>query len=380
MTDKKVAIATWAGNTTLNYGSLLQAVAMQKLINQCGYHPVTINYCPQKERSRAKCSKKRRELLFTKGSMYLKTYRSFSKYVKKNLKLSTVCYDFQDIIDYVKKSCTILLSGSDAVWWEGWMNSNWIAPLFLWNFPELSDYGKISYAPSLLMGGVGEALQNCLESYDAISVREKASYEKIKNYTDKEVSVVLDPVLTVSEDFWKKQAAKRLIEEDYVLAYFCSEAALHRISVQEVQEKYHAKRVVYINMNFVDKAWGLTDYGDEEFPGIVGPSEFLSLVKYAKAVCTDSFHGMLTSIVFRRDFFVFDRNSDWQISKDYRFQDVIERLCLGNRIVRNNKDIDKISKIDYKNAEKYLFTEREKSLDFLVSSLNKQGEKNGCSY
>lgn len=369
MKSNKVVIATWPGNTTLNYGSTLQAVALQKLIREKGYIPVTINYSPQNESSRVKCYAKRLESLFRKGSLYLKTYRAFSKYIHKNLKLSKICYGFSDIVDYTKKHARLLLSGSDAVWWEGWMSSGWIQPLFLWSFPELSDYKKISYAPSLLMGGVGEKLIENLESYSAISVREQASYEKIKKFTKKEVAVVLDPVLTVSESFWESEATKRLIKEEYVLAYFCSEADLHRISVQEIQRKYEAEKVVYINMNFVDKLFGLTDYRDEVFPGVVGPAEFLSLIKYAKVVCTDSFHGMLTSIVFRRDFYIFDRKTEWNISNDYRFRDVLERLHLGERIISVNSDINKIGKIDYKCAEKCLFEERKKSVEFLESAL-----------
>ena len=40
----KVGITTWVGNLSLNYGSILQAAAMQKLIQDCGCNPITIDF------------------------------------------------------------------------------------------------------------------------------------------------------------------------------------------------------------------------------------------------------------------------------------------------------------------------------------------------
>lgn len=232
MKKNGVAIATWTGITSLNYGSTLQAVALQELLRRCGYSPRTINYCPQYEKNRFRCYIKRATQLLNKGKKYLKTYMTFQRYMRHHLKCSSICYNFTEVTHYVKKNCSILLSGSDAVWWEGWMHSDWIGPLFLWKLPGLESYPKIAYAPSLLMGEIADELKDELSKYNSISVREKSSYDKIVNIIDRDITVVLDPVLTVPESFWNNQATRRLIDEEYVLAYFCSEAEMHRISIQ----------------------------------------------------------------------------------------------------------------------------------------------------
>ena len=69
----------------------------------------------------------------------------------------------------------------------------------------------------------------------------------------------------------------------------------------------------------------------------VGPKEWLSLVKHAKGVITDSFHGCVFSIIFKKSFRVFKRFSDDSIkSQNSRVYTLLETYGLEKLL--NKKD------------------------------------------
>ncbi len=363
----KVAIATWVGDTQLNYGSALQATAMQKLLRDQGCTPVTIkhHFSSSWKRDLQGGFFDRSTLLHT---LYIRTKRLFTRwYRQNNIKLSKTCYSNEDVIRYItEKKIDILLCGSDAIW-----KKLWIRPLFLWDYTELSEKPVIAYAASISQGDFeyGNA-ETVFKNYVAISGRESGVASKVEPYTDKKVDTVLDPTLSVEETFWEERAASKLVKEDYICCYFISKMKYHRISVERVKQKYGVKKVVYINTDCVDKAKGCySDYRGEDYKGIVGPREFLSLIKHAKAVCTDSGHGVCFSIAFRKDFFVFARR-EFSTKQDYRITDWCSRLGIENRIVIKNSDIDTMMPIPYESVEKNLFKEREHSVKFLKDAID----------
>lgn len=357
---KKVVISTWTGTLSLNYGSALQTAALQKVVKEMGYSPVTINnqYNGEKKKIRLKYMRFRRK-------EYRKTKRKFDAFFRKEVNLSRVCTNNDDAKKIAKKA-DILMCGSDAVW-----NFKWICPLFLWDFEELKNKPKIAYEPSIQRGEVEYDMADALKGYVAISGRERKVGEIVSQYTDQPITTVLDPTLLVPGEYWEQQAGERLIEEDYVLCYFISAAEVHRLSVEDVKKKYGNLKVIYINTNCIDKEYGITDYRGEDYPGIVGPREFLSLIKYAAVTCTDSFHGMALSIAFGTEFYVFGREEVWENGADYRFPDLFGRLGINNRFIVKNEQISDLESIDWDMVQKNLSREREKSRKFLQGAFEK---------
>ena len=207
-------------------------------------------------------------------------------------------------------------------------------------------------------------MTNALKSFVAVSGREQRVGQLISQYTDLPVETVLDPTLTVPETYWEEKSEKRLIEEDYVLCYFLSDAEIHRLSVQDIKKKYGNIKVVYIN----------TNYREEDYQKIVGPREFLSLIRYAKAVCTDSFHGMALSIAFHTEFYVFGREDIWKNGADYRFLDLFTRLGINNRFIEKNVQIHTLEKIDWSMVEQKLAKERDRSIKYLTEAFDRAEE------
>lgn len=369
----KVGITTWLGNTSLNYGSMLQASAMQKLIKDCGCNPITINIGKSRPKSLY------HPLLFLElyryGLRYIRTKYSFYRFMYKNMKITKRFCDNKTLVNYAKQNLQILLCGSDAIWMEQWLP---LYPYLLWDFQELEEFPKIAYAPSIPAGElVYPHIEQALESFVSISGRETIMKELLLPYTEQNVSIVLDPTLAVDEEFWNKKCLKPLIKEPYILGYFLSYASVHRISIQKIKQRYHVNKIVYINTNFVDVNVdsSLTDYKGEDYKKAVGPNEFLTLIKNATAVCTDSYHGVALSIAFKREFYVFDRPMIQDYRKNCRLPDLFLRLGIDDRYVESNQYIDEMGEIDWSVVEDKLREERKYSHDFLRNAIQKAIEK-----
>ena len=96
---------------------------------------------------------------------------------------------------------------------------------------------------------------------------------------------------------------------------------------------------------------------------VSGPIVFLNLMKYAEYVFVQSFHGTVFSIIYKKEFFVMLPSK-----RPERIISLLNKLGLENRIiydVENLKEIIK-DKIDYKNIEKKLEDERNKSLKYIT--------------
>ena len=94
-----------------------------------------------------------------------------------------------------------------------------------------------------------------------------------------------------------------------------------------------------------------------------GPLEFLNYFKSSKYILTNSFHGTVFSIIYKKEFFVMLPSK-----RPERIISLLNKLGLENRIiydVENLKEIIK-DKIDYKNIEKKLEDERNKSLKYIT--------------
>ena len=108
---------------------------------------------------------------------------------------------------------------------------------------------------------------------------------------------------------------------------------------------------------------------EDEIPENVGPFEFLNLIKNAKYVCTDSFHGCVFSSIFEKEFYAFKRFSDKdRMSTNTRVVGLLNRLGLSGRMIENYETL-LLDKIDYIDVNDKIKDFRNFSLDFLNNSL-----------
>ena len=97
-----------------------------------------------------------------------------------------------------------------------------------------------------------------------------------------------------------------------------------------------------------------------------GPADFLSYVKNAKLVVSSSFHGTVFSVLFKKPFVAVDG------TKDFRINNILEKMNLVNRSVENVSEaceINDIFSIDYSSRDKVIEAERKASKKYLDEAL-----------
>lgn len=276
-------------------------------------------------------------------------------------------YDKQNIFECVK-DYDVFITGSDQVW-----NLDWYQPAFFLEFVS-RDKIKISYAASVGMSRLDneqkEIFKNSLKDFHAVSVREANAVEMLKDLSPVTPQYVLDPTLLLSAEEWDLVCAPKIFTERYVFCYFLGEDTKER----KVAKKYARKRglkivtLPHLNNSFV--------FSDVKFGDIrlfdVSPEKFLSLIKYAEYVFTDSFHATVFSALYHKEYFVFQRSGRKGMSSriysltklfesENHFCDVKEKATLAY--------IEKLPKLDYTHLQKEYEEMRNKSLAFLKENL-----------
>ena len=97
--------------------------------------------------------------------------------------------------------------------------------------------------------------------------------------------------------------------------------------------------------------------------------QWISNIRDAQFVITDSFHGMVFSIIFNKQFYVI-KNAK---RGNTRFESLLDLLNLTDRLIDENTPIDSLNfkdKIDYIPINKQLSNLKETSINFLKQNIN----------
>lgn len=363
MSDKnrqpKAAILTWCyNNGKTNYGQILQCYAMQITVQRLGYDTKVIRYRKRDkddwpdENYKSQLTTDLYELWNrlekVENQIDLRILR-FIEFIRNNIHLSNQCYTKEQIEEECK-DCEVLFCGSDQIW-----NPIWFDDVYALNFGN-SLQKRIAYAPSGILveneenKEIYKILGKCVDRFDIVTVREKESIEILEKYTKQKIEDVVDPTLLLSQEDWDQVASDIDINEDYIFCYFLGRIRMHKMLLKRIMKKYSVKKICFITSG---------DYEDEDRwnPGNyfypikdAGPAEFVSWIKGAKAVCTDSFHGMALSIVYQKQFYVVKRGSSNMhiVANLLRQKNLLRKVGIGEeRIVTCVRELETIDPIDY---------------------------------
>ena len=208
-----------------------------------------------------------------------------------------------------------------------------------------------------------------LRKFDSITVREKTAVEFLKKINI-DSSMVCDPTLLLTSDDWNKIIEKpnnKKIPSKYILYY--------SVNCRKYSWKI-AKKIA--------KKTGLKVINLEEHPKIIGsgfmndymegPAQFLYLIKNAEYVVTNSFHGTIFSIIFKRNLIPVFEQKNGEIVKEERKYSILEAAGLLEMVTTESSSL----KLNYYNKQVYSKIEKnikkltEVSKDFLKKSC---GEK-----
>lgn len=368
---KKIGIITI--HKIYNYGSVLQAYALQNVCESMGYIVEIIDYKFPNEYHRAKSNTKSVVLLSFKEKLikYLFLWKLYlqhkliRRFVYKYLNLSKEEYLSPQQLKDEPPIYDIYITGSDQVWNPRYCCGD---TSFLLDF--VRNGKKISYSASIGSSDIDKAYYDIysimLEKYAYISVREKSGRNLVERLTRKSVEVVLDPTLLLTAEQWNRIATnKSLVKGKYILCYFLNysfNAFPYVYELAEYMQKEMDCSIVWVARPPYRMNRNIIFYVE------ASPEDFLALIRDSEMVLTTSFHGTAFAINYSKPLFsvVEDKNA-----LDSRQIDLLSALSLDNRILSlGDKFPDKKDFVcDYEFAKEKLKELRIQSYSYLKNSL-----------
>jgi uncharacterized protein YqgQ len=296
-----------------NYGGIMQAWALQQVLKRMGHEVVTIDRQPDQPSMAYKAArlayragmkaigKRKAPINFEKHlPTILQHTRSF---IDQHITMSEPLYSTQQLRDHFdRENYDAVIVGSDQTWRPKYSPNIYN---FYLDFLEDKEILRIAYASSF---GVDEweyteeQTKRCAElakKFDAISVREDSGIELCRKYLGVEATHVLDPTLLLDkEDYLQLIGPERLkAQPEGVYTYFLDKTsnklALAQQASDELGELVYSCQAEY-------------SIGSEqaEIDKCVMPDirDWLAGFANAKYVITDSFHGMVFSIIHEKLF------------------------------------------------------------------------------
>ena len=271
-------------------------------------------------------------------------------------------------------TCDHVVVGSDQLW----RPSNIAGCYFTLEFvPDNVD--KIALSTSFGVSELPKSLhkhaKKFLSRMNSISVREDTGKKIVKDLTGRDIPVVCDPTMLLDAEQWKAiQEEKPFIDGDYILIYFMGDNPQHREFVKRLKNETGYKIVGLMHgATYVSADEGLAD----EEPYNVGPGEFINLIRNAKYMCTDSFHGTVFSILNTTPFFSFRRYEDAsEFSTNDRLHTLLKWTGLSERMIYGNENVKEFIELtaDWDEVLKKVADKRAESMEYLTAAL-KNGEK-----
>ena len=356
---KRVGIMTFLHND--NYGSTLQAWALQKAIAEMGYQAEHIDYKPsQLEKVRNLLSSGNSPKLIIEG-LQKKAVKasqqgarsksaSFGEFYKANMRLSPVCADHAALKKQAEQY-DVLLSGSDQIWSPVWLNLAYFLN-FAGNKP------RVAYAPSLGVSQIPNAkkarrMAGLIKQYAAVSVREKEGAQLLESLMGYPPAVMPDPVCLQPRQAWQALARHPQCDTPYLLCYFIGDDPSYWQQVEQLSQQLNlAVKVIPVTESAYRQPYDLADG--------LSPQEWLGYLDEAAYICTDSFHGTVFSSILQRPFTVLRR---------YREDDPESKNSRIDNLLRELDPTVQGMDIPWPQVEARLIALRQRGLDWLQTAL-----------
>lgn len=378
-----------------NYGSMLQAYATKKILDNNNIPNETINIDNNIDFKKGKRKYYASQLFNFKfikskfGMIKLKLDKKIVKDLGKNISirdskykefrkefnLSISCPDYKSLSEMANAKYSDVIVGSDQLW----LPVNVVSDYYTLNWVP-DNINKISYATSFGISKIPDKYtdeyKKFLSRINYLSVREESG-KKICDEYGISSKVVCDPTILLTKEEWEQEAVQeRIISDKYILCYFLGSNIEHRKFAEKLREKTGYK---IVSLNHADEYVKYSDTFADITPYDIGPREWINLIKNAEYVCTDSFHGTVFSLLFNKTFFDFRRYSESnKMSTNSRIDSLLDLAGVDkNRILTGNEDVDTVIKykINYNKVNKNIDKIRQESKKWLLSSITYKAEE-----
>lgn len=362
---KKCGIVTF--HSSHNYGSVLQAYAMVRVMQKMGLdaelidfrHPRTTDMYEWRLWSTYKNWKWNLRELVLRGlfSFGKKREQVFSDFIENVLKKSKRVKDKNDIPDIYD----ILVCGSDQIWNPKASGEN--DPIYYLDFGTTTC--KFSYAASSGSVRFGdenpELFKKYLQNLKSIGVRERFMQEYIKEELGLVSEINPDPTFLLNASEWSEiEKPYKGLPDNYLLIYTIKRPKETINFVHQVAVSLNLPTVQICN----DRDLNALMHKDVDYRLMnVSPQQFLWLFHHASFIVTNTFHGNMFSVIYRKNFVHYGINSS-----DTRISTLHDEIRLKNKIVSSFEIDQRI--IDYNLIEENVAYYCKCGLNFIQANIN----------
>ncbi len=359
-----------------NYGSALQTWALHQAVNALGrgkWKAVLVDYCPDILADKDplnpfknmwdRDAESQRMCLLSLPAIH-KNYYKFDRFYRERFVRTEKKYtsvNFSDIA--ADEHLDGFICGSDTIFCpdEFGIDDGYFA-----EYPPMKRH-SVAYAASFGDPHFTERMYSVLNerllNFRALGLRENAMIPYVADHTEVPVKKVLDPTLLLETPEYDSITGERLESRPYLLLY----ARRYNSAMEAYAEDMAARngwKIVEISLRASNAEKGHRMFYD------AGVEEFLSLVKYAEMVVTNSYHGMIFSIQFKKMFTVFSREQC-----DGKITELLDFLGLSDRRMVSGHET--VASLDYNDVQRRIESARSASLEFLNYELGLLAEEEG---
>ena len=333
---KTIGIITF--HRSYNYGSALQAYALKEYLKKIGFYASVIDYTDLNDFEQYRLFRfhsyhKSPASFFSDIAFlgaHMKRKRNFELFAQKYMNLTPKrYYNCQSLIE-LNDQFDAFICGSDQIW--NLDCTNGINPAFFLAFAG-NQKRRIAYAPSLahtsFKKDYSHELVPYLERIDFLSVREHESISYLEQIARREVKQVVDPTLLLEYEDYEVLIKSNVNKQKYLFVYMLED---NPKMIQYCLDfaKQNKLDICYLTPRCYFNIAGKNLYG-------ISPNDFLSYLKNASYVITNSFHATVFSIIFKKKFVTFSTASSAS-----RMENLLHILGIEDRLHCDSilKDID----------------------------------------
>lgn len=365
-----------------NYGGIMQAYALQRVIRAMGFSVSTINSKRRWDSLRFSARRGRhffRKLAGKSGPGFPlngKQRSTIQHRPKQFIQNNLHTIDFFSLSKKAQHELLLktkaIVVGSDQVWRGGYADVLDQLLQYAVSFPII----KFSYAASfgadhLIRFGprTVRRSKNLIQNFSAVSVREASGIDICREVWGQQATYHIDPTLLLTRDDYEELINRERTNHEKVEAGIFAYILDRNSKTDKVIATVADELNLPVSSFFMDSppSSRALRANPERFQ-MKSISEWLENFSSAKFVVTDSFHGTVFSIIFRKPF-VSIGNQSRGLS---RFESLLEMLGLESRLVNldtSDYSVD-YSEPDWITVSEKLQKERSRSFEYLATQLN----------
>lgn len=341
----KIGILTM--NYVQNYGGVLQTYALSQYLKKQGHDIQIINYRNSGKNSLSgilaklfeRFSLKRgyKSSPIPKKTLSKKYLQNFVDFKSSKLKYTEQVDEYS--INQICSDLDIVIIGSDQIWNDVYTNR--LVYYFDWPFKGK----KIAYAACTILNTPPlvrrSKIKKLLSGFDTLTVRDRSTAAYVESLISSSPTRVVDPSCLYD---YHDLISDNPIGEPYILTYILSGDIKggNKNAVSIIKQRIGNMPVVSVCIPSVSIA---SKEISDIFLNEATPAEWVNLFYHASFVYTDSFHGIMFSMKFKKPFIAYMKEG----GRKSRLQDIAETYSINNIV----SDVQQISDLSFEKIIDY---------------------------